>query len=367
MQLIDLERQYGAYKKEIDSAIFGVVQKANFIMGQEVATLESELSRFLGVKHSITCASGTDALLLALLAYGVKEGDEVITTPFSFIAAAETIAFLKAVPVFVDVDPKTYNLDPSRIQEVITGKTRGIIAVDIFGQCADYDALCSIARHYNLFVIEDGAQSFGAEYKGRKACSLGHISCTSFFPAKPLGCFGDGGAVFTDDDGFAQVMRSIRLHGKGSHKYDHACVGVNSRLDTIQAAVLLVKLKYFPQEVEERQKKADYYTQQLSSCCVTPHIDASNRSVFAQYVIQAQRRDELQEYLKQKQVPTAVYYPKPLHLQTALRNYGYRQGDFPVTEKLCEHVLALPMHPFLTAEEQDLVIAAVQEFTRKTV
>ncbi len=362
MNLIDVEKQYELYKEEIDSAIKNVVENAKFIMGPEVLLFENELSRFLGVKHSIACASGTDALLLALMAYGVKAGDEIITTPFSFIAAAEVIAFLKAVPIFVDVDPRTYNIDPSKIVEVVTGKTRGIIAVDIFGQCADYDAIQAIAQQYNLFVIEDGAQSLGAEYKGRKACSLGHISCTSFFPAKPLGCFGDGGAVFTDDDSLAERMKSVRLHGKGTHKYDHAYIGMNSRLDTIQAAVLLVKLKHFAKEIEERQNVAAYYSERLSSCCVTPYIEEYNRSVFAQYVIQTEHRDKLQNDLKERQIPTAVYYPKPLHLQTALKSYGYQQGDFLISEKLCDRVLALPMHPFLTRDDQDAVIGAVQEF-----
>ncbi|MEW5894782.1 MAG: DegT/DnrJ/EryC1/StrS family aminotransferase [Candidatus Omnitrophota bacterium] len=364
MHFIDLQKQYYAYQSEIDAAINKVVHSTQFIMGPEVSILEKELSAFTNNKHALACSSGTDALLLALMAFEVKPGDEIITTPFSFIAAAEVIAFLKARPVFVDIDPQTYNIDPEKIGAAVTSKTKGIIPVDIFGQCADYDQIRAIAAKHRLFLVEDGAQSFGAEYKGRQACSLGDISCTSFFPAKPLGCFGDGGALFTDNTDLARKIDSLRVHGKGSHKYDHAYIGINGRLDTLQAAILSVKLKHFHQEIEARNHIADYYTQHLKGICVTPFIESHNLSVYAQYVIQLEERDRLQAYLTEKVIPTAIHYPKPLHLQPALQYLGYHEGDFPVAEKLCEKVLALPMHPFLSGEEQDLVICAIKEGLR---
>lgn len=360
MNFIDLQKQYQMYKDDIDSAIQKVINEGHFIMGPDIHSLEQELRMFVNVNHAITCSSGTDAILLALMAYGVQPGDEIITTPFSFIAAAEVIAFLKAKPVFVDIDSKTYNIDPLLIHNAITPKTTGIIAVDIFGQCADYDALHDLAVKYNLFLIEDGAQSFGAEYKQKKSCSFGDISCTSFFPAKPLGCFGDGGAVFTNNDRMAEIIRSLRLHGKGTHKYDHAYIGINGRLDTLQAAILSVKLKHFPEEITKRNTVADYYTQGLANTCITPFIENHNRSVYAQYVIQINNRDALMQYLNQNEIPTAIHYPKPLHLQNALAGFGYKNGDFPITERLCNNVLALPMHPFLTREEQDKIIETIK-------
>jgi len=361
MNFIDLQQQYHMYKTEIDAAVGRVIDNAQFIMGPEISLLEEELSAFTGAKHAITCSSGTDAILLALMAYGVNPGDEIITTPFSFIAAAEVIAFLKAKPVFVDIDPKTYNLNPALIENALTSRTKGIVAVDIFGQCADYDALRDVAAKHDLFLIEDGAQSFGAEYKNKHACSLGDISCTSFFPAKPLGCFGDGGAIFTDNDTLADLMRSLRLHGTGTHKYDHAHIGINGRLDTLQAAILSVKLRHFPDEIQKRNAAANYYTKNLSDVCITPFIESHNLSVYAQYVIQVENRDALMHSLNQNGIPTAIHYPRPLHLQPALSQYGYKFGNFPISENLCERVLALPMHPFLTREEQDFIIEAIKK------
>ena len=361
MNFIDLQKQYETYRDEIDTAIKKVVENAGFIMGPEVNQLEKELCEFTGIKYALSCSSGTDALLLALMAYDIQPGDEIITTPFSFIAAAEVIAFLKAKPVFVDIDPKTYNIDPAKIERAINKRTKGIIPVDIFGQCADYDEIHNIAKKHQLFMIEDGAQSFGAKYKGRQACSLGDISCTSFFPAKPLGCFGDGGAIFTDDEHLAKLMDSLRLHGKGEHKYDHPHIGINGRLDTLQAAILSVKLNHFPNEVAARQRIADYYTEHLKDICVTPFVEEHNRSVYAQYVIQVENRDQLQQSLNKQGIPTAIHYPKPLHLQEALKSFNYKPGDFPIAEQLCEKVLALPMHPFLTKEEQDLIIQKIRE------
>ena len=359
---IDLKRQYQAYKEEIDAQINEVITSSSFIMGSKVTELEQQLCEFVGTKHAIGCSSGTDALLLALMAYDIQPGDEIITTPFSFIATSEVVAFLKAKPVFVDINEKTFNIDPEQIAQAITDKTRGIIAVDIFGQCADYDTINKIAKDNNLFVIEDAAQSFGARYKERQACSLADIGCTSFFPAKPLGCYGDGGAVFTNDDRMAEIMRSVRIHGKGKNKYDNVRIGINARIDTIQAAVLLVKLKHYEDEINKRGDVAAYYNRHLQQCVTVPFITPDNLSVFAQYCILCQDRDELQRHLKENNIPTAIHYPKPLHIQLAFSDLKYREGDFPVSEQTCRNILALPMHPFMPKEEQDLVVESIKSF-----
>ncbi len=365
IQFVDLQRQYQKYKRDIDAQMQDVITHSSFIMGQQVEELENQLAKFVGSQYAIGCSSGTDALLLALMAYEIGPGDEVITTPFTFIATAEVIAHLKATPVFADIQPETFNIDPRKIEAAVTKKTRGIIAVDLFGQCADYDEIHTIAKKYNFFVIEDAAQSFGAEYKGKKACSLTEISCTSFFPAKPLGCFGDGGMIFTDDDEKAEIIRSLRLHGKGSHKYDIHRIGINARLDTLQAAIVLAKFKYFPQEIELRNHAASVYTQQLGDIVVTPKILKHNKSTFAQYSILTERRDELQDYLKKQGIPTAIHYPKALHLQKALAYLGKRQGDFPITEKMCQNILSLPMHPYITDEEINFIVKSIQKFFEK--
>ena len=360
INFIDVRRQYEQYQTEIDAQINSVLKDAAFIMGKQVAELESALAAYTGTKYAIACASGTDALQLALMAYGIKPGDEIITTPFTFIATAEIISLLGAKPVFVDIRRDTFNIDPVKIKGAITPRTRGIIAVDIFGQCADYEEINQIARAHGLFVIEDAAQSFGAQYKGRMACSLADLACTSFFPAKPLGCYGDGGMMFTNDEKMALELKSLRGHGAGSHKYEHVRIGINSRLDTLQAGILLAKFKHFPKEIELRNQIADLYTQHLKSIGETPFILPFNRSVYAQYNILVKDREALQKRLQEEGIPTAVYYPKPLHLQPAYADLGYKAGDFPVTENVCKQIVAVPMHPFLTQEEQDFIITKIK-------
>jgi len=362
IEFIDLKQQYQAYKDEIDQQMQEVITNASFIMGKQIGLLEENLAAFVGVNHCISCASGTDALLLALMSYGLKADDEIVTTAFSFIATSEIISFLGANPVFVDIDPETFNIDPQKIEAVITPKTKGIIVADLFGQCADYDAIETIAKEKNLFVIEDAAQSFGAKYQEKEACSLTEIGCTSFFPAKPLGCFGDGGAVFTNDDAKAELMKSFRTHGSGSQKYEHTRIGLNARLDTLQAAILLVKLKHFPQEIINRNKAAEYYDQNLCREVITPKIRHGNLSVYGQYVIKVEKREELQKTLKEKGIPTAIHYPKALHLQPAFSYLGYKEGDFPIAESVCNKVLALPMHPFLTEAVQNEIVTAINSF-----
>ncbi|HBG60799.1 MAG: aminotransferase DegT [Omnitrophica WOR_2 bacterium GWF2_38_59] len=362
MRFIDLQTQYLEYKTEIDAQINDVISNASFIMGSKIEELEDILANYVGIKHAIGCASGTDALLLALMTYDLQPDDEIITTPFTFIATSEVISFLKAKPVFVDIKEKSYNIDPKQIRNAITSKTKGIIAVDIFGQCANYDEINSVAQENNLFVIEDAAQSFGAEYKGKKACSLTDMTCTSFFPAKPLGCYGDGGMVFTNNDKKAEKLKSLRVHGKGSHKYDNIQIGVNARLDTIQAAVLLAKFPHYKKEIELRNQKASYYTERLNDCVITPHVCAHNLSVYAQYSIRAKNRDQLQEHLNTKGIPTAVHYPRPLHLQTAFSFLGYKKGAFPISEKVSNEIVSLPMHPFLTEKDQDKISEEIISF-----
>ncbi|WP_281950471.1 DegT/DnrJ/EryC1/StrS family aminotransferase [Nitrosophilus kaiyonis] len=355
MDFIDLKTQYQDYKNEIDKEISEVLNSAAFIGGPKISELEKNLSEFTKAKYTLTCSSGTDALLLALMAIDIKEGDEVITTPFTFIATAEVIAFLKAKPVFVDIDEKTYNIDPSKIEEKITDKTKAIIPVSLYGQPADMDEINNIAKKYNLTVIEDGAQSFGAEYKGKKSCNLSHIGCTSFFPSKPLGCYGDGGAVFTNDEKIAKKIAMLKNHGQ-SKRYEHDIIGLNARLDAIQAAILLVKLKYFPYEIEKRIEIGQRYTKFLSDYVTTPYVKEDRTSVYAQYSIRVDRRKEIINKLNTAGIPTAIHYPKPLHLQKAFEYLGYKKGDFPVSEKISQEILSLPMSPFLKIDDQDYVI-----------
>jgi len=313
----------------------------------------------VGCKHAIACSSGTDALLLALMALDIKAGDEVITTPFTFIATAEMIAFVGATPVFVDVDEKTYNIDASKIEEKITDKTKAIMPVSLFGQIADMDAINQIAKKHNIKVIEDAAQSFGAEYKGKKSCSLSDIGTTSFFPAKPLGCYGDGGAVFTNDDELANKIRVLLNHGQ-TERYVHSHVGINGRLDAIQAGVIDVKLKYYEEEIENRQKIVREYNERLEDVII-PFVEKDNLSVWAQYCIRVKDRDTMLKKCSDKGVPTGVYYPIPLHLQEVFKDLGYKEGDFPITEKVSLDIMALPMSAFLTQEEQTYVIEVVNE------
>lgn len=366
MQFIDLAAQQRRIRKNIEANIQAVLDHGQYIMGPEIKQLEDRLSDYAGVKHTLSCSSGTDALLMALMAYQVGPGDAVFTTPFTFIATAEVISLLGATPVFADIDPRTFNIDPVKLRSAIENRNpklvpKGIITVDLFGLPADYEAITSIAEEYGLFLIEDAAQSFGAEYHGKKACSLGDIACTSFFPAKPLGCYGDGGAVFTNSDDLAAKMESIRIHGKGTHKYDNARIGINGRMDVIQAAILMAKLDIFPEEVELRQRAAQGYTEGLSShgSLIPPYIPDGMKSVWAQYSVLAKdeaHRIECQNKLKAAGIPTAIYYPTPLHLQTAFAGLNYKKGDFSISEEYSRRIFSLPMHPYLAEADQKRII-----------
>lgn len=345
---------YQEHKEAIDKAMTEVVNTSSFIMGPAVTELENKLSNFIGIKHSISCSSGTDALLLAMMAMDIQPGDEIITTPFTFIATAETIAFLKAKPVFVDIDETTYNIDPSKIEATITDKTKAIIPVSLYGQTADMKEINSIAKKYNLTVIEDAAQSFGATYQDKKSCNLSDIACTSFFPAKPLGCFGDGGAVFTNDDHLAEKMKSLRLHGQ-SKRYYHQYVGMGGRLDTLQAAVLNAKLDHYDNDVQRRQNVAQTYSKYLNSHVTTPVVKSDRTSVWAQYSIRVEHRDVVQQKLKAAGIPTAVHYPLPLHLQECFKYLKGKLGDFPIAEIISNEIMSLPMNPYITEEEIDYI------------
>lgn len=347
----NLKYQHELYKDEIEAAILKVARNCNFIMGDEVQELEKNFEEFTGAKHAITCSSGTDALLLAMMALDIKPGDEIITTPFTFIATAETIALLGARPVFVDIDEKTYNIDPSKIKAAITDKTKAIIPVSLYGQPADMDAIQSIADKHNLKVIIDGAQSFGSTYKGKTDSNLGDISTTSFFPAKPLGCYGDGGAIFTNDEELATKMKQLRVHGQNK-RYHHKYIGIGGRLDTIQAAVLNVKLKHYKIDLALRQEVAAKYTEALENKgLVLPTVDENATSAWAQYSIRVKNRGELQAKLNEVGIPTAVHYPMPLHMQECFQYLRYKKGDFPVSELISKEIMSLPMNPYVTDEE----------------
>ena len=387
MQFIDLGTQQKKIKPDLDKRIHAVLEHGKYIMGPEVAELERILADYTGTKHGIGCASGTDALLMALMAYQIGPGDAIFTTPFTFIATAEVIQLLGATPVFVDIESSTFNIDPVLLEKAITAvksnsredhpipipvnkdltlTPKGIIAVDLFGLPADYSAINEIAKKHDLFVIEDAAQSFGAVYKKSKACSLANIGCTSFFPAKPLGCYGDGGMCFTDDDRLADVMRSIRVHGKGSDKYDNIRIGINGRLDTLQAAILLAKFDIFPDEVQLRNKIALRYSDMLKDIkgLTTPSVQSEYLSVWAQYSLLAENsemRTKYQKALSAKKIPTAIYYPKPIHLQSAFRTLGYRKGDFPVSEKCAETIFSIPMHPYLSETAQREITSILKQ------
>jgi len=352
MQFIDLQAQYRQLKGQIDSRIQQVLDHGRYILGPEIGELEARLAEFVGVKHCIGISSGTDALLVAMMALGIKSGDEVITTPFTFIATGEMIALLGARPVFVDIDPRTYNIDPGLIEAAITPRTRAIMPVSLYGQCAEMDAINAVAGRHGLPVIEDAAQSFGATYKGRRSCSLSTIGCTSFFPSKPLGCYGDGGACFTDDETLAIRMRQIAAHGQ-DRRYHLPLIGINGRLDTIQAAVLLAKLDVFPQEIEARGNIGRRYTELLADSVHTPYVEPHNTSVYAQYTIQMDNRDEVVESLTTAGIPTAVHYPVPLTRQPVLDDPN---AEVPNAVKAAERVLSLPMSPWLTKADQDSVV-----------
>jgi len=349
-----LQYQYQLYKKEIDQAIHNVLDKSNYIMGNEVVDLEANLQTFTGVKHAITCSSGTDALLLAMMALDIEPDDEIITTPFTFIATAETIAFLKVKPVFVDIDEKTYNIDPTQIEAKITAKTKAIMPVSLYGQPADMEAIQAIANKHDLKVIVDGAQSFGSTFNGTRDSNLGDISTTSFFPAKPLGCFGDGGAVFTNDDALAQKIKSLRVHGQPK-RYHHQYIGMGGRMDTLQCAIVDVKLKHYKKDLALRQEVASKYDKLLGNGGFSPeqlpYIDNRATSAYAQYSVRVKNRDEVQANLKEQGIPTAVHYPMPLHLQECFAYLGYKRGDFPVSELVSSEIMSLPMNPYLGDDE----------------
>jgi dTDP-4-amino-4,6-dideoxygalactose transaminase len=403
LNFIDLGEQQRRIKPEIDAAIQKVLNHGQYIMGPEVRELEQELAAYVGVRHAVGCASGTDALLMSLMAYGVGPGDAIFTTPFTFFATAEVISLLGATPVFVDIDPVTYNIDPGKLEKAIIAMNsgdaslhplptvdtcrfsvqdksvsgasvsstaldpKGIIPVDLFGLPADYDAIAAIAQKFNLFVIEDAAQSFGGEYKGRKACSFGDIACTSFFPAKPLGGYGDGGMCFTDCDDLVSILRSLRVHGQGSDKYENMRIGINGRLDTIQAAILRAKFAIFPEEVELRQEVAKGYGQLLRGqmpgrSLTVPTVPPDCKSIWAQYSVLARNEEErvwILKDLKKAGIPTAIYYPRPLHLQRAFTGLGYQTGNFPVSEEIAHRIFSLPMHPYLSVEEEENICKVI--------
>jgi UDP-2-acetamido-2-deoxy-ribo-hexuluronate aminotransferase len=356
MQFIDLAAQQKKIRAGIERRIGQVLDHGKYIMGPEVFDLEDQLAAYVGAGHCITCASGTDALLMALMALDIQPGDEVITVPYTWISTAEVIALLRAKPVFVDILPDTFNMDPDKIEAAVTPKTRAIMPVGIYGQCADMTRINAIADRHGIPVIEDAAQCFGATHHGRQSCNLSQIGCTSFFPSKPLGCYGDGGAIFTSDDALADRMRQIRIHGQ-KVKHQHPVVGINGRLDTIQAAVLLEKFTLFPDECEARERIGRCYDALLADIpdITTPVIAPGNTSVYAQYTILAKDRDALSATLKSRNIPSVAYYTVPLHLQGAFAGLGHQPGDFPVSEHVAAHCLSLPMSPYLTQTDQEAV------------
>jgi UDP-2-acetamido-2-deoxy-ribo-hexuluronate aminotransferase len=357
MQFIDLKEQYRRYEAAIGTRMRTVLEHGQFIMGPEIAELETALAEYVGVKHAITVASGTDSLEIALRAFDIGPGDEVITVPFTWISSAEVILLVGAKPVFVDISPDDFNIDVDQLEAAITPQTRAIMPVSLFGQMPDYERINEIAARHNLPVIEDGAQSFGATRNGRQSCGVTTVGSTSFFPAKPLGCYGDGGALFTNDDGLAAKMRDIRTHGGKRHH--HTLVGMNGRFDTLQAAVLLGKYPHFEEEVEARGRIGARYSDMLRGAIAAPEVMPGNTHVYAQYTIRVPDRDALGVTLKEEGVPTAVYYPKCLHRQPVFAPMGYTLGDFPEAERASREVISLPMHPFLTETDQDKVVDAV--------
>ncbi len=364
MEFIDLKSQYRGIKASVDPRIQAVLNHGQYVMGPEIGLLEDALAIRTGAKHCIACSSGTDALLLAMMALGIGVGDEVVTSPFSFFATAEIIALLGARPVFVDIDPVTYNLDPSLLLDAITPRTKAILPISLYGQCAEMDAITKMAG--DIPVIEDAAQSFGATYRGRHSCDLSTIGCTSFFPSKPLGCYGDGGACFTSDDDLAATMRMIRNHGQ-DRRYHHPVLGVNARMDTIQAAVLLAKLEVFDEEVKRRAEIGTRYSELLTGVVKTPKLLDGNTSVYAQYTIEVEERDEFQRAMELRGIPTTVHYPEALHLQPAFNYLGHREGEFPLAEAAAKRVVSLPMHPYLTESNLVSIAEAVRECVAKTM
>ncbi|WHI52430.1 DegT/DnrJ/EryC1/StrS family aminotransferase [Microbulbifer sp. MLAF003] len=356
IDFIDLKAQQVHIKDKIDAGIQRVLTHGKYILGPEVSELEEKLADFVGAKYCITCANGTDALQIALMAFGIESGDEVITPGFSYIATAETVVLLGAKPIYVDIDPRTYNLDPHLLEAAITPRTKAIIPVSLYGQCADLDAINAIAAKYGIPVIEDAAQSFGATYKGKRSCNLTTVGCTSFFPSKPLGCYGDGGALFTNDDELAKVLRQIARHGQ-DRRYHHIRVGVNSRLDTLQAAILLPKLAIFAEEIVLRQQVADLYNRKLHEvgCTFTPYVEPHNTSVYAQYTIRVKGREHLLAEFHRSGIPTAVHYPIPLNKQPAVAD---SRSFLPVGDRVANEVMSLPMHPYLSEQQLSAIATA---------
>jgi len=366
MEFVDLKAQYRRYKSEIDARMRRVLDHGQFIMGPEIRELEEVLADFVGVGHCVTVASGTDSLEIALRALGIGAGDEVVTTPFTWISTAEAVCLVGAEPVFVDIDPVTYNIDAERIEAAITSRTKALLPVSLFGQMPDCDRIGEIAEYYGLPVIEDAAQSFGASQRGAKSCGRTTIGSTSFFPAKPLGCYGDGGALFTNDDALADTMRALRSHG-GLRRHEHPLLGMNGRLDTLQAAVLLAKWPHFQWELDQRAQIAARYSKSLRGVCSVPETASENTHVYAQYTVRHAHRDEISKELGATHIPTAVYYPKCLHEQPVFARYGYARGDFPNAERAAQEVLSLPMHPFLTTAEQDRIVEALIQTSSRRV
>lgn len=367
MDFIDLKAQYDLLKVKINEGIQNVLDHGQYIMGPEVLELEKMLAIYTSQKHAISCSSGTDALLMSLMAIDIKAGDYLITTPFTYIATAEVISLLGAIPEFVDIDEKTFNIDMDKVEDKLRknpNKYKAIIPVDIFGLLADYKALDNLKTKYNIHIIQDAAQSFGASYNDNMSCSFGDISCTSFFPAKPLGCYGDGGAIFTDSDFYANKLKSIRVHGKGNNKYNNIRLGINGRLDTIQAAILIPKLNVLSKEIRLRNKVADFYNSHLNDSILRHHIPQGNISAWAQYSIlcmDTTQRERIISKLKENNIPSAIYYERPLHLQEAFRYLGYCQGDFPVTEQISSNILSLPMHPYIRENDMMKIVDIINE------
>ena len=360
MQFIDLKSRHQLIGNKINARVQQVMDHGQFILGPEVREVEEKLAQYTGSKHCVTVSSGTDSLLISLMALGIGAGDEVITVPYTWISTAEVISLLGAKPVFVDIRPDTWNMDETLLEAAITEKTKAIMPVSIYGQCSDMDAINAIAEKYNLPVIEDAAQSFGATYEGKKSCNLSTIGSTSFFPSKPLGCYGDGGALFTNDDELAEKFRWIRVHGQ-ERKHHHPILGINGRMDTIQAAILLEILEVFPEEVQKREQLGQTYSEVLAHLdgLETPRIGELNTSVYAQYTILAKQREQIQQSLKDKDIPSVSYYSVPLHLQPVFKHLSYQAADFPIAEKVANECLSLPMSPYLSSQEQSLIIATI--------
>lgn len=363
IHMVDLKNQYLKIKDEVDSAINEVINSVQFIQGNAVKEFEKKAAEYLNCKYAIGCASGTDALQIAMMAINIKPGDEIITTPFTFVATTETIALLGAIPVYVDIDEQTYNIDVNKIEEKITSRTKAIMPVHLYGQPAEMDKIMEIAHRHNLMVIEDSAQAFGAVYKDKKVCSIGDIGCISFFPSKNLGAFGDGGMVTTNDESLAQKIKMIINHGS-KKKYHHEILGVNSRLDSIQAAILNVKLKYIEDYHCARIEAAGKYNDRLKEFTITPYVLPYVKHIFHQYSIRVKNRDGMQKYLAENEIPSMIYYPVPLHLQTAYK-YNYKEGDYTVTESISKDIISLPMHTELNDEQIDFITNNVINFIKK--